>query len=117
VKREEKKIVEEAVKDFFVKNYVKVKGISTTLKILLNPEDYGMVKDIVSNSIIKGKMSKEEKKILEDKLIELKPEVRKRMVEDITTGEKLFLEMLYNEMEKNDPGEFEKLSNILEGLK
>lgn len=116
MEKEEKKIVKEAVKDFFVRNYVRVKGISTTLKILLNAEDYETVKNIVSNSIIK-KINKKEKEILEDKLKDLKPEVRKRIVDNISNGEKLFLEMLYSEMSKSDPQEFEKLSSILEGLK
>lgn len=116
MKKEEKKIVREAVKDFFVRNYVKVKGISTTLKILLNGEDYETVKNIVSNSILK-KINKKEIEILEEKLKDLKPEVKKKIVENITNGEKLFLEMLYNEMSKSDPQEFEKLTSILGELK
>ncbi len=116
MEKKEKEIVKEAVKDFFVRNYVRVKGISTTLKILLNAEDYETVKNIVSNSILK-KTSKKEKQILEEKLKDLKPEVRKKVVENISTGEKLFLEMLYSEMSKSDPQEFEKLTSILKELK
>lgn len=116
MKKEEKKIVKEAVKDLFVKNYVRAQGISTTLKILLEPEDYEVVKNIVSNSIIK-KITKKEKGILEEKLSDLKPEVRNNIVDAISNGEKLFLDILYNEMLKHDPQEYEKLSGILSKLK
>jgi hypothetical protein len=115
VKKEEKEVVKGAVKEFFVKNYVKAKGISTTLKILLNSEDYETVKNIVSNSIIK-KTTVKEKEILQDKLIYLKPNVRNKIIENITSGEKLFLEILYNEMLKEDPQEYEKLTGILDKI-
>jgi hypothetical protein len=116
VKKEEKKIVKEAVKELFVKNYVRAKGISTTLKILLKPKDYEIVKNIVSNSIIK-KTTKKEKSILENKLIGLRPDVKKNIIDAITNSEKLFLEILYNEMLKHDPQEYEKLTGILNKLK
>lgn len=116
MKKEEKKIVKDAVKELFVKNYVRAKGISTTLKILLKPKDYEVVKNIVSNSIIK-KTTKKEKEILENKLMGLKPEVRNNIVDAISNSEKLFLEILYNEMLKHDPQEYEKLTGILSQLK
>lgn len=115
-KTEEKKIVKEAVKDFFVKYYVRANGISTTLKILLGPEEYGMVKNTISNAI-QRKLKKEEKHELIKIMEPLRPEVRKRIVDNIANGEKLFLEILYNEMLKNDPQEFEKLTKILGNLK
>ncbi len=116
MKKKEKEIVKGAVKDFFVKNYVRAKGISTTLNILLKPEDYEIVKNIVSNSILK-KITKKEKTILENKLIDLKPKVKENIIDAIIKSEKLFLEILYNEMLKHDPQEYEKLTGILEKLK
>lgn len=116
MKKKEEKIVKEAVKDFFLKNYVKAKGISTTLRILLESKDYEVVKNIISNSIIK-KITKKEEKILTEKLTGLKLDVRKNIVESIVNGEKLFLEILYNEMLKSDPQEFEKLEEILGKIK
>ena len=116
IDKEEKKIVKDAVKDLFVKYYVRANGISTTLKILLGPEEYGKVKNIISNSI-QRKIKKEEKHELVKILEPLRPEVRKKIIDTISNGEKLFLEILYNEMLKNDPQEFEKLTQILGNLK
>jgi len=113
---QDKEVVKEAVKDFFVKHYVRAKGISTTLKIILDLENYEKVKKIVLKAV-NEKIGKEEKKELEIVLSGLKPEVKKKMINNIINGEKLFLEILANEMSKNDPQEFEKLSSILGNLK
>ena len=116
VNKEEKTIVKEAVKDLFVKYYVRANGISTTLKILLGPEEYGTIKNIISNAI-QGKIKKEDKNELNKILEPLRPEVRKKIIDNIVNGEKLFLEILYNEMLKKDPQEFEKLTQILSNIK
>lgn len=108
--------VKKAAKDVFVKNYVVVKGICKTLELVLNPKDYETVKDIVSNSILNGKLNSEEKKILSEKLTGLKPEVKERIIGNIVNGEKLFLGMLHKEMSKGVPGELEILGGILDSL-